>query len=100
MPALGSRFDEFSPPRQIREQRVADCASCDWPAGSHPTPSTAANAPTADRSRTQAAGSRSQGLTAQGPLQKKPGLKVIESSRTCPALVVFARDGLMLRLGF
>src|SRR4051794_35113544 len=46
----------------MREQRSHDCASLDWPTGPHPTPSGSGLAPTADRSKTPAAGSRSRGI--------------------------------------
>src|SRR4051812_40458093 len=55
---------------QRREQRFSDCASLDWPTGPHPTPSGSGPAPTADRSKTPAAGLAHEGLTPQGPLQK------------------------------
>src|SRR3954471_22946844 len=52
----------------MREQRSHDCASLDWPTGPHPTPSRSALAPTADRSKTPAAGSRSRGIDSTGPV--------------------------------
>src|SRR3954447_5134945 len=52
----------------MREQRSHDCASLDWPTGPHPTPSGSGLAPTADRSKTPAAGSRSRGIDSTGPV--------------------------------
>src|SRR5215212_5401705 len=52
----------------MREQRSHDCASLDWPTGPHPTPSGSGPAPTADRSKTPAAGSRSRGIDSKGPV--------------------------------
>src|SRR5829696_2381927 len=62
-------MDQVRP--HMREQRFADCASLDWPTGPHPTLSGSGPAPTADRSKTPAAGSTHEGLTPQGPLQKR-----------------------------
>ena len=42
----------------------------DWPTDPHQTPSGGGLAPTPDRSKTPATGSRSKGLTQEGPLQK------------------------------
>src|SRR3954471_13117100 len=65
-----------SPGRWIRSGRFCgssvlyDCASLDWSTGPHPTLSGSGRAPTADRSKTPAAGVAHEGLTAKGPLQK------------------------------
>jgi transposase len=71
-----SRSDVPSPGRWIRSGRFCgssvlhDCASLDWSTGPHPTLSGSGRAPTADRSKTPAAGVAHEGLTAKGPLQK------------------------------
>ena len=60
----------------MREQRSHDCASLDWPTGPHPTPSGSGLAPTADRSKTPAAGSRSRGIDSTGPVTEDQPLGI------------------------
>jgi hypothetical protein len=64
-PVAGT-MDQVRP--QMREQRFADCASLDWPTGPYPTPSGSGHAPTADRSKTPAPGSRSRGIDTTRPV--------------------------------
>src|SRR3954465_9780980 len=60
----------------MREQRSHDCASLDWPTGPHPTPSGSGLAPTADRSKTLAAGSRSRGIDSTGPVTEEEAVSI------------------------
>ena len=53
---------------QIREQLIRDCASLDWSADPHQTPSGGGRAPTPDRSETPATGLCSKGIDTRGPV--------------------------------
>ena len=72
-----SRSEVPSPGRWIRSGRkprssvLYDCASLDWSTGPHPTPSGSGRTPTADRSKTPAAGSRSRGIDTTTPVTEQ-----------------------------
>src|SRR3954468_12486194 len=72
----------------MREQRCADCASFDWSTGLHPTLSGSGCAPTADRSKTPAAGLAHEGLTPQGPLQKDGFRTAFSAQSPCRKLAI------------
>jgi hypothetical protein len=53
---------------QMREQLTRDCASLDWSADPHQTPSGGSHALTPDRSKTPATGLYSKGIDTRGPV--------------------------------
>jgi hypothetical protein len=72
-PGAGPVAGTMDPVRpQMREQLTRDCASLDWSADPHQTPSGGGFAPTPDRSKNLATGCAQKGIDTRGSVTEVP----------------------------